>query len=227
VGAFFIELTSSPLRLSFLRIIQHHMKISPEFKTKLAELGSKFGIKLSADAPATPIQMMAEAKLKDGTTIHTPAESWAEGVECYVMDADGNPQPAPDGDYILEDGSTLSVASGKVSAMKPAEAGEEMTSEQLAAMVGEFEKKLTSYNDELSALKAKLSETETKLSAADAAKNEAAAKIAELNTEITKLSKQPAAQSVRGRAGEGDFKPTPPTGFINEMARRIAMCTAN
>ena len=36
------------------------------------------------------------------------------GTEVFVADADGNQTPAPDGDYVTEDGKTIKVADGKV-----------------------------------------------------------------------------------------------------------------
>lgn len=166
-------------------------------KERIIGLGEKFGIKLSVEEPATTVKMMAEAKTKDGLMIYTPAEAWAEGVECYVMDETGNPAPAPDAEYVLESGETVVVAGGKVATYKTAEAKpEEMTQEELAAVVDGFEKKLNEYTTELADLKAKLTATETKLSAAETEATAKAAKVSELEAEVTKLSATPATKSL-------------------------------
>lgn len=41
-------------------------------------------------------------------------EELAAGMEVYVIDAEGNAQPAEDGDYATEDGKTIKVVEGKV-----------------------------------------------------------------------------------------------------------------
>ena len=43
------------------------------------------------------------------------------GTEVFVADADGNQTPAPDGDYVTEDGKTIKVAEGKVTEIVEAE----------------------------------------------------------------------------------------------------------
>lgn len=43
------------------------------------------------------------------------------GTEVFVADADGNQTPAPDGDYVTEDGKTIKVADGKVTEIVEAE----------------------------------------------------------------------------------------------------------
>lgn len=46
----------------------------------------------------------------------------AEGMEVFVEGEDGEIVPAPDGDYITEDGKTITVIEGKVASIKDAEA---------------------------------------------------------------------------------------------------------
>lgn len=79
---------------------------------------------------------MGESALQDGTVIKYTGETLAEGSEIIVVAADGSGEiPAPEGDLILADGSTITVSiqDGKsiVSAVKPASAApEEMKSEE-------------------------------------------------------------------------------------------------
>lgn len=62
-------------------------------------------------------------------------EEIAEGVLVYVEDEEGQRTPAADGDYVLEDGRTITVAEGKVTSIvekKEEEAPEEPTEEEPA-----------------------------------------------------------------------------------------------
>lgn len=71
----------------------------------------------SVDAPVEE-KKMETIKLKDGSEIAiADGTDLAVDVEVFVIDDKGNQTPCPDGDYILDDGSTITVASGKVSAM--------------------------------------------------------------------------------------------------------------
>jgi hypothetical protein len=54
----------------------------------------------------------------------------AVGTEVFVADAEGNQTPAEDGDYVLEDGTTLKVAEGKVAEFVEAEPVAEETPEE-------------------------------------------------------------------------------------------------
>jgi len=148
---------------------------------------------------------MAEAKTAEGVMIYTPAEKWGEGVECYVMDAEGNPAPAPDGSHTLESGEVVVVAGGLVTEYKAAGGEEEeMTAEELSTVMSAFEAKLTELSAELESYKAKFSESETKLSAITKDAESKGAKVQELEAEVVKLSKQPAAPSIlKGGRMEG------------------------
>ena len=59
---------------------------------------------------------MAEATLENGTIIFTDAEGFEDGAEVYIVNEEGEKIPLPDGDYTLEDGTTLTISdSGKIS----------------------------------------------------------------------------------------------------------------
>lgn len=51
----------------------------------------------------------AEATLEDGTVILTSAEEWAEGVDIFILNDEGEQVPVPAGEYTLEDGRSLLV----------------------------------------------------------------------------------------------------------------------
>jgi len=149
---------------------------------KFAPQLSKHGVKLSVEETApetTKVEMMAEGALMDGTMIYSPAAEWAEGVEVFVMDADGNPSPLADGEYTLDNGKKIVVASGLIASISDAEEPStevEVTVEQEVA---------ETYSKEQveGLLKNVITEFEAKLSAAEA--------------KITELSKAPAATTVK------------------------------
>ena len=82
---------------------------------------------------AIPINPGAEAKslvvnLADNAgSFWVEGEAVAEGSPCFLLDADGQPtqEALADGDYVLEDGTKLTVAEGKISAMVPVDPAEE------------------------------------------------------------------------------------------------------
>jgi hypothetical protein len=159
------------------------MNMIQDILNKFAPQLSKHGVKLSVEETTAPettkVEMMAEAALMDGTMIYSPAAEIAEGVEIFVMDADGNPSPLADGEYTLDNGKKIVVASGLIASIADAEEPStevEVTVEQEVA---------ESYSKEQveGLLKNIITEFETKLSAAEA--------------KITELSKAPAATTVK------------------------------
>lgn len=132
--------------------------------------------------PATPVEFKATAKLADGTEIQSTADSFAVGSDVMVGGA-----PAADGEYIMEDGSSIVVAGGFVTEVKES-TPTDMTSEQLLAAISELSEQhktlsetLTSKQAELEALTAKEKAANTELAMAKA--------------EVARLSALPAAQS--------------------------------
>ena len=120
---------------------------------------------------------LAEAKLADGSTIFTPAEEFAAGVEVQ-MEIDGEMQPVADGEWELETGEILVVAGGVVGEILTKEPEEEMTDAdveaQLSAIIAEgieaatkgLNDKLATLTADMETLKAAKTEVETELSAA-------------------------------------------------------------
>jgi len=159
------------------------MNMIQDILNKFAPQLSKHGVKLSVEETTAPetfeVKMMAEAALMDGTMIYSPAAEIAEGVEIFVMDADGNPSPLADGEYTLDNGKMIVVASGLIASIAEAEEPStevEVTVEQEVA---------ETYSKEQveGLLKNVITEFEAKLSAAEA--------------KITELSKAPAATTVK------------------------------
>lgn len=82
-------------------------------------------------------EKLSTAKTDAGIEIHTDAESLAVGVDVYTMEPDGSKKPLPDSEYKLENGTTLKVASGKITEMVEAE--EEMTEAETALLKKAFQ----------------------------------------------------------------------------------------
>lgn len=57
---------------------------------------------------------MAEAALDNGTVIYTDAEAFAEGVEAFIINDEGERIPLPAGDYTFADGTVIVVGEGGV-----------------------------------------------------------------------------------------------------------------
>ena len=67
------------------------------------------GLKPEEAAQVHEVKFMVESMLEDGTTnIASPSDEWAAGVEVYII-ANGEQMPLPTGEYVLADGSLLTV----------------------------------------------------------------------------------------------------------------------
>ena len=159
------------------------MNMIQDILNKFAPQLSKHGVKLSVEetvAPeATPVAMAVEGALSDGTMIYSSADAFAEGVDVFVMDADGNPTPLADGEYTMDNGMTIVVAAGIIESMAEAiteEPSVEVTIEQEVAESYSKEQVEGLLNNIISEFEAKLSAAESK---------------------IIELSKAPAATTVK------------------------------
>lgn len=67
------------------------------------------------------LKLAADLKLEDGSTITTNGVEFGEGVEVYLIDAEGNnvPLETKEEPYVLEDGTEFWVIDNKVSFTKP------------------------------------------------------------------------------------------------------------
>ena len=72
------------------------------------------------------IELLAEAVLEDGTKIATDSEEWSEGAMAYVISEDGEKMPLPTGSYKTQDGVSMEVVDGEVTAISKEEAAEEV-----------------------------------------------------------------------------------------------------
>ena len=180
-------------------------------KSFLEHVKSFFTEKPKGVAPTKAAIPGNEAKsmvvtLADGAgSFWVEAEALAEGVPAFMLDADGQPtaEPLADGDYLLEDGSMVSVAGGMVSAVKPAEmedqveapAAEMFTKEQAEAMVKDAVEKALAENS-----KAVEAQVEAKIMAF---KKEVKLGIAPKNAVLTGSNVKVEYKSIHERMEEG------------------------
>jgi hypothetical protein len=158
-----------------------------EIVSKYADRLKAFGIQLSAEGEITKEQQMAMAILADGTEVYSPDAEFAVGSELFVMDADGNPVPAPDGEHTTAEGKVIVVSGGVIAEIKEPMVEEEATpvvEEEQAAFDGvsreEFDLTINSLVEAFEAKIASLNAEKETLSAT-----------------IEKMSKQPAVDSVK------------------------------
>ena len=160
-----------------------------EIVSKYADRLKAFGIQLSAEGEITKEAQMAMAILADGTEVYSPDAEFAVGSELFVMDADGNPMPAPDGEHTTAEGKVIVVSGGVIAEIKEPMEEEpkveiEIEKEEQAAFDGvsreEFESTINSLVEAFEAKIASLNAEKETLSSA-----------------IEKMSKQPATNSVK------------------------------
>ena len=160
-----------------------------EIVSKYADRLKAFGIQLSADGEIKKEEQMAMAILADGTEVYSPDAEFKVGSELFVMDADGNPVPAPDGEHTTAEGKVIVVSGGVIAEIKEPVEEEpkveiEIEEEKQAAFDGvsreEFESTINSLVEAFEAKIASLNAEKETLSAT-----------------IEKMSKQPAVDSVK------------------------------
>ena len=105
------------MRLLYKVIINTMSKVN-EIVSKYAEKLKSFGVSLSAVEDAVEQKQMAMAVLADGTEVYSPDAEFGIGSELFVMDAEGNPMPAPEGEHETAEGKILVVTEGKISEIK-------------------------------------------------------------------------------------------------------------
>jgi FtsZ-binding cell division protein ZapB len=154
-------------------------------REKVNALFAKHNVSLSAEE-VVEVKQMVEAILADGTSIYSDSDTWAPGVRVLSKDADGNEVVVADGEYTTAEGVIVVVADGLLVELKPMveEPSVEVTVEETEQAKDE------SLSAEVEGLLSLVAKLESEL--ADAKKaNE------NLSSEVTKLSAQPAATSIK------------------------------
>ena len=155
-------------------------------REKVNALFAKHNVSLSAEE-VVEVKQMVEAILEDGTSIYTDSDAWAPGVRVFAKDADGNEVAVMDGEYTTAEGVIVVVAEGLLVELKPMV--EEAPKVEIEV---EAEKQSTdeSLSKEVEGLLSLVAKLESELSEAKKANEN-------LSSEVTKLSAQPAASSIK------------------------------
>lgn len=173
-----------------IKVIINTMSKVNEIVSKYAEKLKSFGVSLSAVEEAVEQKQMAMAVLADGTEVYSPDAEFGIGSELFVMDAEGNPTPAPDGEHETAEGKILVVTEGKISEVK------EKPMEEEPKVEVEIEEVEQSSFDGVS--REEFENTISKLIEGFEAKiNALTAEKQELSATIEKMSKAPATESVK------------------------------
>jgi len=154
-------------------------------REKVNALFAKHNVSLSAEE-VVEVKQMVEAILADGTSIYSDSDTWAPGVRVLSKDAEGNEVVVADGEYTTAEGVIVVVADGLLVELKP------MVEEPEVEVEVEAEKQSTdeSLSKEVEGLLSLVAKLESEL--AEVKKTNA-----NLSSEVTKLSAQPAATSIK------------------------------
>jgi hypothetical protein len=158
-------------------------------REKVNALFAKHNVSLSAEE-VVEVKQMVEAILEDGTSIYSDSDTWAAGVRVFGKDADGNEVVLADGEYKTAESIIVVVADGVVTELKPMEEeapSVEVTIEEEQSTEVVAEETLSKEVEGLLSLVAKLESELAEMKKA----NET------LSSEVTKLSAQPAASSIK------------------------------
>jgi hypothetical protein len=154
-------------------------------REKVNALFAKHNVSLSAEE-VVEVKQMVEAILADGTSIYSDSDTWAPGVRVFTKDSEGNEVAVMDGEYTTAEGVIVVVADGLLVELKP------MVEEPEVEVEVEEEKQSTdeSLSKEVEGLLSLVAKLESELSQAKKANEN-------LSSEVTKLSAQPAASSIK------------------------------
>jgi len=169
----------------FYLATKHLINTYMNLREKVNALFAKHNVSLTAEETVVDVKQMVEAILADGTSIYSDSDTWATGVRVLSKDADGNEVVVADGEYTTAEGVIVVVADGLLVELKP------MVEEEPEVEVEE-EKQSTdeSLSKEVEGLLSLVAKLESELSEAKKANEN-------LSSEVTKLSAQPAATSIK------------------------------
>ena len=171
-----------------------------ELQEKINALLKKVNLKaVSADGKVTlseekPVEMIAKGSIAEGIEIMSPSDTFDVGSEVFVMDADGNPTPAPDGEHIIDGTLKITVSGGKITETETVEMKQELSAEVEAV--------ITALTDRIADLESKVNASATELSAVKTNLSAAEAKATEAEKRVKELEKAPGATSVKEKLGK-------------------------
>ena len=167
---------------------KHLINTFMNLREKVNALFAKHNVSLSAEE-VVEVKQMVEAILQDGTSIYSDSDAWAVGVRAFAKDMDGNEVALMDGEYTTAEGLVVTVTAGLVQEI--ADAAEEAPDAEVAPVdVVAEEQASESLSAEVEGLLSLVAKLESELADMKKANTE-------LSSEVTKLSAQPAATSIK------------------------------
>lgn len=168
--------------------------IIQKLKESLKELmkfssGEKIEVKLET----------SDLVLKDGTKLSINGSDVTVGIEIYKLDDKGNQTPVDDGDYVLQDGRTITVTSGKISDVKdaqPTKEGDTSPVEDAPVDMADANVPTDNGNSD-SDLEKRVANLESQISDITQMLEQIAGANVEMASEIKKFSKLPADEPIK------------------------------
>lgn len=163
------------------------------------------------------IKMETEIKTVDGVVLYTPGDSFVEGVEVWTIDGDGNQVLATDGDYVLENGSTITIVEGKITTVATEQLQEEtqpeaeqpQTEQKLALTPEDLQSIMDQIEPRFKEMADKIAELEGKIGMASQ----------EVNEVKETMSKTPGAESLTIKSDRGMFTGKTKMSFEDKIER--------
>ncbi len=154
-------------------------------KTKLELFKEIVGNKISdikqlfeIPAPVATVEFV-DVKTSDGAVLRVDGKAPVVGGKCMIVDATGA-NPAPDAEYALEDGSTITVVGGVISEVESS-AAESTEPTDAAKAPAKMDEELAKVATDIKSVTIKYAEMEKKFSDSEASNKVAFEKIAKEN----------------------------------------------
>ena len=138
------------------------------------------------------------AEIKAGDLmINCPDEECVVGSEVFTIDADGNNVPLSDGDYTLDSGETISVVSGKVSAIAATETPVEAAVEvEVEAPEGEAAEEEAPVEEDVEEAPEDMKSLVARIAKCEAMLEEMSKANSKMAQELSKVSSEPSTTSI-------------------------------
>jgi predicted DNA binding CopG/RHH family protein len=166
---------------------------------------------------------LAEATLDNGTVIYTDADSFAEGVEAYIINDEGENIALPPGEYTLADGGMITVGEGgvvtsvsgaespaeEVEASEEVEAAEEEKEEVMYVTKSEVEAMIAAALESLAPKEEEMSEEAEQAEEPQEPEAEELSKEDPISVELAAVKAE--LEAIKKQAAEGGLKHKAPT----------------
>jgi len=166
---------------------------------------------------------LAEATLDNGTVIYTDADSFAEGVEAYIINDEGENIALPPGEYTLADGGMITVGEGgvvtsvsgaespaeEVEASEEVEAAEEEKEEVMYVTKSEVEAMIAAALESLAPKEEEMSKEAEQAEEPQEPEAEELSKEDPISVELAAVKAE--LEAIKKQAAEGGLKHKAPT----------------